>query len=84
MEDLVGKVAFVSGGGSGIGRGAALAFAAEGAHVVVADIDRDRAMSVADEASWRGTECFGLALDVDDVGTGRGCWSKRPSTPPAT
>lgn len=66
MEDLVGKVAFVSGGGSGIGRGTALAFAAEGAHVVVADVDRDRAMSVADEASWRGTECFGLALDVDD------------------
>lgn len=66
MEDLQGKVAFVSGGGSGIGRGAALALAGAGAHVAVADIDRDRAMGVADEASWRGTECFGLALDVND------------------
>lgn len=67
MEDLAGKVAFVSGGGSGIGRGAALALAAAGAHVAVADVDRDRAMAVADEASWRGTECFGLVLDVTDL-----------------
>jgi len=66
MEDLSGKVALVTGGGSGIGRGTALALAAAGAHVAVADIDRDRAMAVADEASWRGTECFGMALDVND------------------
>jgi NAD(P)-dependent dehydrogenase (short-subunit alcohol dehydrogenase family) len=67
MEDLSGKVALITGGGSGIGRGTALALAAAGAHVAVADIDRDRAMSVADEASWRGTECFGMALDVNDL-----------------
>lgn len=67
MEDLNGKVALITGGGSGIGRGAALALAAAGAHVAVADIDRDRAMSVADEASWRGTECFGMALDVNQL-----------------
>ncbi len=66
-EDLSGKVALITGGGSGIGRGTALALAAVGAHVAVADIDRDRAMSVADEASWRGTECFGMALDVNDL-----------------
>lgn len=66
MDDLLGKVALVTGGGSGIGRGAALALAAAGAHVVVADVDRDRAMSVADEASWRGTDCFGITLDVND------------------
>ncbi|MHB1553976.1 MAG: SDR family oxidoreductase [Acidimicrobiales bacterium] len=66
MKDLSGKVALITGGGSGIGRGAALALAGAGAHVAVADIDRDRAMAVADEASWRGTECFGMALDVND------------------
>ncbi|HVC14871.1 MAG TPA: SDR family oxidoreductase [Acidimicrobiales bacterium] len=66
MEDLSGKVALITGAGSGIGRGTAVAMAAAGAHVAVADIDRDRAMSVADEASWRGTECFGMALDVND------------------
>jgi NAD(P)-dependent dehydrogenase (short-subunit alcohol dehydrogenase family) len=67
MEDLSGKVALITGGGSGIGRGTALALAAAGAHVAVADIDRDRAMAVADEASWRGTECFGMTLDVNDL-----------------
>ena len=35
---FVGKVAFVTGAASGIGRGTALAFAREGASVVVADI----------------------------------------------
>lgn len=66
MEELAGKVAFVSGGGSGIGRATALALAAAGAHVVVADVDRHRAMAVADEASWQGTECFGMELDVNE------------------
>ncbi len=67
MEHLAGKVAFITGGGSGIGRATALGLAAEGVHVVVADIDRDRAMSVADEASWRGTDCIGMELDVNDL-----------------
>ncbi|HPG25938.1 MAG TPA: SDR family NAD(P)-dependent oxidoreductase, partial [Myxococcota bacterium] len=41
MEDFRDKVAVVTGGGSGIGGGIALALAREGAHVVVADIDAD-------------------------------------------
>jgi NAD(P)-dependent dehydrogenase (short-subunit alcohol dehydrogenase family) len=44
---LEGKVAVVTGGGSGIGRAGAVAMAAEGARVVVADIDLERAQGVA-------------------------------------
>jgi NAD(P)-dependent dehydrogenase (short-subunit alcohol dehydrogenase family) len=39
VEDLAGKVAVVTGAGSGIGRGLAHAFAANGAHVIAADIE---------------------------------------------
>ena len=41
MSRLEGRVAVVSGGASGIGRASAMGLAAEGARVVVADIDSD-------------------------------------------
>ena len=40
VADLADKVCLITGAGSGIGRASALAFAAEGAHVAVADIDQ--------------------------------------------
>ncbi|WP_131815199.1 SDR family NAD(P)-dependent oxidoreductase, partial [Mycolicibacterium holsaticum] len=39
--ELAGKVAVVTGGASGLGEGLARRFAAEGAKVVLGDIDRD-------------------------------------------
>jgi NAD(P)-dependent dehydrogenase (short-subunit alcohol dehydrogenase family) len=51
---LQGRVAVVIGGASGVGRGIALAFLAEGARVVVADIDLPGAHAVVDEAARRG------------------------------
>jgi 3-oxoacyl-[acyl-carrier protein] reductase len=49
MSRLAGKVALITGAGSGLGRAVAQRFAAEGARVVVADIDQAKAEAVADE-----------------------------------
>jgi len=46
---LQGKRAVVTGGGSGIGRGAALKLAAEGAQVGVLDVNLDAAQQVVDK-----------------------------------
>jgi len=66
MDDLTGKVAFVTGGASGIGLGLAQGFAREGAKVVLADIETD-ALEKA-EASLRadGAEVIGVRCDVSD------------------
>jgi NAD(P)-dependent dehydrogenase (short-subunit alcohol dehydrogenase family) len=64
MTDIVGRTALVTGGGSGIGRGLALALAREGARVVVADILQDKAQAVADEIEANGGFAVGLACDV--------------------
>jgi rhamnulose-1-phosphate aldolase/alcohol dehydrogenase len=47
--ELAGKVALITGGASGIGRAAARALAASGAHVVVGDLNVDGAREVAEE-----------------------------------
>lgn len=49
MTDLSGRRAVVTGGASGIGAACARAFAAAGAHVVIADLNGEAAREVADE-----------------------------------
>jgi NAD(P)-dependent dehydrogenase (short-subunit alcohol dehydrogenase family) len=66
MEQLEGRVAVVTGAGSGIGRGIAKALSESGCHVVVTDIEEDSARSVAAALNGRGTEAMGLRLDVTD------------------
>ena len=48
-ELLAGKVIFLTGGGQGIGRECALAYAREGARVIIADIDFEHAQQTAKE-----------------------------------
>ncbi|WGV15958.1 SDR family NAD(P)-dependent oxidoreductase [Fuscovulum ytuae] len=63
---LTGRVAFLTGAGSGIGRAGALALAREGAHVVVTDLDGHRAQTVAQEITAAGGQAEAMALDAGD------------------
>lgn len=61
---LEGKVALVSGGGGGIGRAAALAFAREGARVAVADFAADTARDTVALINEAGGQAITLTGDV--------------------
>ncbi|NYH79984.1 NAD(P)-dependent dehydrogenase (short-subunit alcohol dehydrogenase family) [Actinopolyspora biskrensis] len=61
-----GKVAFVTGAGSGIGRRSALAFAAEGATVVVADHNAETAAQTVKLIEEKGGKASAVDVDVTD------------------
>ncbi len=61
-----GKVALVTGGGSGIGRATALAFASEGAKVVVADLSPEGGLQTLEMIKAGGGEATFVAVDVSD------------------
>lgn len=59
---LQGKTALITGGSSGIGRSVALALAAEGVHIAIADIDRED--QVLSEIEARGVRSLFITTDV--------------------
>ncbi len=63
---LHGKVAFVTGGGSGIGRAGAMAMASKGAHVVVTDRDQAAVGNVVERIRKAGGSGEAEVLDVAD------------------
>ena len=64
MGQLDGKVAIITGGGSGIGKGIAKAFADEGCSVVIAARNADRLDAAAAELSSGGGKVISIPTDV--------------------
>ena len=63
---LAGKKAIVTGAAAGIGKSIALALADEGADVVIADVQTEKAIKVATEIQAKGRQSLAITCDVGD------------------
>src|SRR5688500_6625421 len=68
LEDMTGRVALVTGGGSGLGAAISRHFAARGAHVLVADVNAEGAQRTVDAVTGAGVpgKAEALVLDITD------------------
>lgn len=67
MKELQGRVAVITGAGTGMGRSMALTLAEEGVDLVVSDIELDMAERVRDEAIARGRKAIAVRTDVSTL-----------------
>jgi NAD(P)-dependent dehydrogenase (short-subunit alcohol dehydrogenase family) len=67
MNRLEGRIALITAAGSGMGRASAERFAAEGAHVIVADLNGKAADEVRDAIAATGGSAESAACDVGDL-----------------
>jgi 3-oxoacyl-[acyl-carrier protein] reductase len=63
-QDLLGRVALITGAGAGIGRETALQMAARGAIVCVNDLKEELVASVVEAIEARGGQAFGIAVNI--------------------
>lgn len=66
MKDVAGKVAFITGGASGVGFGMAQAFSSAGMQVVIADIRQDHLDQAMQHFAARGARVHPVRVDVTD------------------
>ena len=69
---LQGKIAIVTGAGQGVGRGIANVLAREGAKVVIADLNGERAKAAADGILAKGGQAMAYPVDVLNMARGGG------------
>ena len=70
------KVTLITGAGSGMGKATAEVFAAEGAKVVVTDVNLENAQKVSDQINSDGGESLAMSLDVTNESQTKECVSK--------
>lgn len=67
MQELSGRVAVITGGGSGIGLATARRLAREGMRIVLADMQQDALDTAVQEIQGLGAEAIGIRTDVGDL-----------------